>query len=256
MQVLYIVAAGLVGIVIGWLIMRLRMSSLQASLREDGVRLEKELAISQERAGTLLSEGQRLAGELDAERRNASELAFKLARLEGDYANLQPVEHVTWTFLPGTEAARLKIINTGHNWGVLEYVKGRLMAAGSGATDGYKIWNITASGNNPAILYTHPNTAFTWVGFAAGQQHIYAAGYAGRTSLIYKTAIKADGTALDIPSQAGELPRPAALLVKAGATAEAVAVTVSGIGALLNVRYDLRSGSKKLNWKEGTNLIS
>ena len=104
----------------------------------------------------------------------------------------------------GTSAA--SSYNTGHNWGALAYVKGRLMAAGSGATDGYKIWNITASGNNPSILYTHPNTAFTWVGFAAGQQHIYAAGYAGKSSLIYKTAIKADGTALDVPSQAGELP--------------------------------------------------
>lgn len=95
---------------------------------------------------------------------------------------------------------------TGHSWDGMAYVKGRLMVAGTGATDGYKIWNITASGNNPVVLYTHPNTAFTWVGFAGGQQHIYAAGYAGKTSLIYKTAIKADGSSLDIPSQAAELP--------------------------------------------------
>jgi hypothetical protein len=96
--------------------------------------------------------------------------------------------------------------NTGHNWGVLGYVKGRLMAGGSGSTDGHKLWNITASGNNPTILYTHPNTAFRYVGFAAGQNHIYAAGFAGKSSLIYRTTIKADGTALDIPTQAGELP--------------------------------------------------
>lgn len=95
---------------------------------------------------------------------------------------------------------------TGHNWGVLGYVKGRLMAAGSGATDGHKLWNITASGNNPTVLYTHPNTAFRYVGFASGQNHIYAAGYAGKNSLIYRTTIKADGTALDIPVQAAELP--------------------------------------------------
>jgi DNA recombination protein RmuC len=89
MQVLYIVAAGLVGIVIGWLIMRLRMASEKASLREEGIRLEKELAISQERVGALHSEGQRLAAELDTERRNASELGLKMARLESDYSNLQ-----------------------------------------------------------------------------------------------------------------------------------------------------------------------
>lgn len=109
-----------------------------------------------------------------------------------------------YTTNTGTSAATS--YTTGHNIGPLAYVKGRLMAGGSGATDGYKIWNITAGGNNPTILYTHPNSAFRWVGFAAGQQHIYAAGYAGQTSLIYRTAIKADGTALDIPSQAGELP--------------------------------------------------
>jgi hypothetical protein len=60
--------------------------------------------------------------------------------------------------------------------------------------------------NNPSALYTHPNTNFTWVGFAGGQSHIYCAGYAGNKSIVYKTVIKADGTALDIPTVAGELP--------------------------------------------------
>jgi hypothetical protein len=98
---------------------------------------------------------------------------------------------------------------TGIEAGVLAYVRGRLMVAGQG-TDKRKIWNITtaagSSANNPTALYTHPNTNWTWVGFAAGQTHIYAAGYAGNTSIIYKTQIKADGTALDIPTAAAELP--------------------------------------------------
>jgi len=109
-------------------------------------------------------------------------------------------------YTTNTASTSASSYNTGHNWGVLGYVKGRLMAAGSGSTDGHKLWNITASGNNPTILYTHPNSAFRYVGFAAGQNHIYAAGYAGKTSLIYRTTIKADGTALDIPVQAAELP--------------------------------------------------
>ena len=109
-------------------------------------------------------------------------------------------------YTTNTSATSASSYNTGHNWGTLGYVKGRFMAAGSGSTDGHKLWNITASANNPTILYTHPNTAFRYVGFAAGQNHIYAAGYAGKTSLIYRTTIKADGTALDIPTQAGELP--------------------------------------------------
>lgn len=98
---------------------------------------------------------------------------------------------------------------TGIEAGILRYVKGRLMVAGQG-TDKHKIWNITttpgSSANNPSALYTHPNSNFEWHGFAAGQNHIYAAGHAGNKSIIYKTTIKADGTALDIPTVAAELP--------------------------------------------------
>ena len=98
---------------------------------------------------------------------------------------------------------------TGIEAGHMAYVRGRLMVAGQG-TDKRKIWNITttpgSSANNPSALFTHPNDDFNWVGFAGGQNNIYCAGYAGNKSLIYKTAIKADGTALDIPTVAGELP--------------------------------------------------
>ena len=98
---------------------------------------------------------------------------------------------------------------TGIEAGHMAYVRGRLMVAGQG-TDKRKIWNITTtpgtSANNPSALFTHPNDDFNWVGFAGGQNNIYCAGYAGNKSLIYKTAIKADGTALDIPTVAGELP--------------------------------------------------
>jgi len=98
---------------------------------------------------------------------------------------------------------------TGHAFGKIEYVKGRLMVAGTGA-DKNKIWNLTnATGspsNNPTALYTHPNTNFTWIGFAAGQNHIYAGGYSGNKTLIYKTTIQPDGTALGTPTVAGELP--------------------------------------------------
>ena len=107
----------------------------------------------------------------------------------------------------GTSAASNYI--TGIEAGVLAYVRGRLMVAGQGA-DKNRIWNITTtpgtSANNPGSLYTHPNTNFEWVGFAGGQNQIYCAGHAGNKSLIYKTAIKADGTALDIPTVAAELP--------------------------------------------------
>ena len=98
---------------------------------------------------------------------------------------------------------------TGIEAGILDYVRGRLMVAGKGA-EKHKIWNIrTAPGsseNNPSALFSHANTDFEWVGFAGGQNQIYCAGHAGNKSMIYKTAVKADGTALDIPTVAAELP--------------------------------------------------
>ena len=55
-------------------------------------------------------------------------------------------------------------------------------------------------------LFSHGSSGFTWVGFAEGQGDIYAAGYVGDKSLIYRTQIRADGTALDAPVVAGSLP--------------------------------------------------
>ena len=83
----------------------------------------------------------------------------------------------------------------------IKYTKGRLMAAA-----GPTIYNFISSGGPGAGLFTHGNSTWSWVGFAGGQNHIYAAGYAGQTSLIYKTTIKTDGTSLDAPTVAAELP--------------------------------------------------
>lgn len=83
---------------------------------------------------------------------------------------------------------------------LVAFVKGRLMAA-----NGTAIYNVIASGAAPSALLTL-GTGFTWVGFAEGPAAIYAAGYRGDKSLVYRTAVKADGTALDVPVVAGELP--------------------------------------------------
>lgn len=99
---------------------------------------------------------------------------------------------------------------SGIECSIVGYVKGRLLVAGVGATDGGKLWNITtvltSTVNNPSAFYTHPNKQFEWVGFAEGQNHIYCAGKTGAESLIYRTQVKADGTALDVPVVAGTLP--------------------------------------------------
>jgi hypothetical protein len=83
----------------------------------------------------------------------------------------------------------------------IKYTKGRLMAAA-----GPIIYNFIGASGPGSGLFTHGNSTWTWVGFAGGQNHIYAAGYAGQTSLIYKTTIKTDGSTLDAPTVAAELP--------------------------------------------------
>jgi hypothetical protein len=95
--------------------------------------------------------------------------------------------------------------NVAHanEYGVLGYVKGFLMMAGAGA-DAAKLWT-NPSGNNPTVYYTHPNASWTWTGFAGGYNAIYASGYAGKTSAIYKLTIKTDGT-LNVPIVALDLP--------------------------------------------------
>ncbi len=99
----------------------------------------------------------------------------------------------------GTGAASAYVTSAAS--GPIGYAKGRLMLANDNS-----LYNITAGGALPTALLTHPNTAFRWVGFAEGPGQIYAAGFAGDKSLIYRTSIKPDGTALDTPVIAGELP--------------------------------------------------
>lgn len=84
---------------------------------------------------------------------------------------------------------------------IIAYAKGRLMAAKDAA-----IYNITAAGAAPAAHYTHPNSSWKWTCFAEGTACIYFAGYAGDKSVIYSVTIKEDGTGLDVPKVAGELP--------------------------------------------------
>lgn len=86
---------------------------------------------------------------------------------------------------------------------VVAYLKGRLMVSNNNS-----IYNVTAAGPAalPTALFTQANTDFVWTGFAEGAGQIYAAGYSGDKSLVYKTAVLTDGTALAAPTVAGELP--------------------------------------------------
>ena len=86
---------------------------------------------------------------------------------------------------------------------LVHHIKGRLMAAGAGI-----LYNATKSGplTGTDILLNLSAKNFTWVDMAGGNSFIYAAGYVGDKSIIYRTSIKADATALDAPVAAAVLP--------------------------------------------------
>ena len=79
-------------------------------------------------------------------------------------------------------------------------VKGRLIA-----TVGAQLWDVIDT-TTSTPHYTQPWPGWAWTGLAEGQNTIYACGYAGDKGLIYSVPIKDDGTGLDAPRVAQELP--------------------------------------------------
>ncbi len=70
------------------------------------------------------------------------------------------------------------------------WVKQRLFA-GIGAS----LYELVGTGPTlPTALYTHPNSNWKWTSIVEGPTAIYASGYAGTTSAIYKVSLDTDGT--------------------------------------------------------------
>jgi hypothetical protein len=86
------------------------------------------------------------------------------------------------------------------------FARNRLLGA-----QGASLYDLTAvaygtNGALPTALFTHANTDFVWVGFCAGPAHIFAAGFSGQRSIIYRITITAEGASLTAPTAALELP--------------------------------------------------
>jgi len=128
---------------------------------------------------------------------------------------------------PGTSISAIsgtKFVTGTNNYYMLSFAKGYMF----GAHD-QNLRQISGAGTTADRILID-DTNFQWVGVATGQNAVYAAGYSGVKSLIYKITIKTDGT-LDTGVVALELP-----------TGEVVS-TISGylgfilIGTNKGVRY-------------------
>jgi hypothetical protein len=84
--------------------------------------------------------------------------------------------------------------NTGNGKVVLGWVKQRLVACIGASV--YELTNAKGSTHSlPATpVYTHPNADWTWTSISEGGSAIYAAGYAGTTSAIYKFTLASNGS--------------------------------------------------------------
>jgi hypothetical protein len=82
--------------------------------------------------------------------------------------------------------------NTGNDKVVLAWVKQRLVAC-IGASI-YELTNAKGTTHTlPTPVYTHPNADWTWTSVSESGGAIYAAGYAGGTSAIYKFTLSTAG---------------------------------------------------------------
>ena len=83
--------------------------------------------------------------------------------------------------------------NTGSGKVVLGWVKQRLVACIGASV--YELTNAKGSSHAlPTATYTHPNADWTWSSISEGGSAIYAAGYLGGNSAIYKFTLSSNGS--------------------------------------------------------------
>jgi len=92
-----------------------------------------------------------------------------------------------------------KYVNSNDNYYMLGFAKNFMWGAYSS-----KLATISSGGSKTDHIVPD-DTSFTWVGVATGQNAVYAAGYSGKKSLIYKITISSAGV-LDAGVVALELP--------------------------------------------------
>ena len=98
-----------------------------------------------------------------------------------------------------SSVANTKFVATSNNYYMLGFAKNYVFGAYSSAL-------LNISGGSETPLITHRDSNFKWVDTASGQNAIYAAGWSGNVSQIFKITISADSATLSNGGVALELP--------------------------------------------------
>lgn len=135
-----------------------------------------------------------------------------------------------WTVAHGASTATL--YSTGTVGGVA-YVKGRLLVQETSVSGSPRVYNVVASGGAVTagtLLLTVPGGTFQPGQWATeGPSAIYIAAAVGDRTRIWRTSVKQDGTALDAPVIAGDLPDGQQALSIQGYLGSVVLVGASGV---------------------------
>jgi hypothetical protein len=93
--------------------------------------------------------------------------------------------------LTGGSTSSVRTVS-GVTTAAMGYVKQRLVVGINNKL--YETSTVTGGGALPTEIYTHPNSSWVWTSIAEGGNAIYASGYAGSNSAVYKFTLATDGT--------------------------------------------------------------
>jgi hypothetical protein len=112
---------------------------------------------------------------------------------DGSHLFIADNDHIYTGPIATPTAGYSRYYNTGSEKVVLGWVKQRLVACIGASV--YELTNAKGSTHAlPTATYTHPNDDWTWSSISEGGSAIYAAGYSGGNSAIYKFVLSTAGS--------------------------------------------------------------
>lgn len=126
----------------------------------------------------------------------------------GHYWILSDVDGIYRGLLPNGAGTKIYNSKTGSDTTLVRWVKSRLMFAANNSI--YEITNLSpSSATLPSALYDHPSPDFLWTDFSEGPNAIYASGYDGDSSGIWRIGLNVTTSAVTLnqPVLVAEMPR-------------------------------------------------